>query len=139
MQNYAFMPSGKEIVLHLGLLEDVVAAGFQIAPQLVEIVAQQVPFPLAVVARDHDRVDIGKIHQGLDGSGNVVEGRNVDGLGLEQDDIGVLAGGQAARLLIKAQALGSLDRRVLDGIDAAHQRREVFCARKGRIVAVHTL
>jgi hypothetical protein len=101
--------------------------------------AQKLALPLADLARDHDRVDIGPVHQRHHRARRVVEGRDVDRLGIQQDDVGLLARRQAAGLVVEPQALGPFDRGVPDRLRAGHQLGEILRPAKRGLVGVHPL
>src|SRR5207247_8606251 len=54
-------------------------------------------------------LDVGAVHQRDDRSRHVVERRHVYGGGVEDDDVGLLARGERARLFVEPQVLRAVD------------------------------
>src|SRR6266850_5893547 len=98
--------------------EDVVARILELAAQVVQVDVEELSFPLAHLARHDHGLDIGAVHQRHDGARHVVERRHVDSGRVEDDDVGLLARGERARLLVQPQVL-----RAVDGGEAQHVAR----------------
>jgi len=86
--------------------EDVVARGLELLTQPVQIDVEQMPLPLAHLAGDDHGLDVGAIHQRHHSAGHLVQRRHVEFGGVEDDDVGLLAGRQRAGLAIEPQRLG---------------------------------
>jgi len=97
------------------LLEDVVARVLELIAQAREVDVEQLALPLAHLAGDDDRLDVGALHQRHDRAGYVIERGHVNGGRIENDDVGFFARGQRAGLLVAPQIL-----RAADGSKAQH-------------------
>src|SRR5256885_11889190 len=71
--------------------EDVVARVLELPAQVVQVDIEQLPLPLAYLARDDHRLDVGAVHQRDDRSRHVVERRHVYGGCGEDEDVCVLS------------------------------------------------
>jgi hypothetical protein len=105
----------EEILRNAGPSEEVVAGVLEVAPQPVQIDVEQAALPLAHLAGDDHGLDVGAIHQRDHRSGHVVERRHVERRGVEQDDVGLLARRERARLAVQSQVL-----RTIHGGEAQH-------------------
>src|SRR5947207_12454425 len=112
-----------QVLQYTRLGEDEVARTLELPAQMVQIDIEQLPLPLAHLARDDHRLDVGAVHQRDDRPRHVVERRHVDRLGVENDDVGLLARGERAGLLVEPQVL-----RAVDGGEPQH----VACRQRGR-------
>ena len=55
--------AAEQVLRNAGLGEDKVARGLELASQPVEIDVEQLPLPLAYLARDDHGLDVGAVHQ----------------------------------------------------------------------------
>src|SRR5205823_13252386 len=99
-----------QVLQYTRLGEDEVARALELPAQMVQVDVEQLPLPLAHLARDDHGLDVAAVHQGDDRSRHVVERRNVDRLGVEDDDVGLLARGERAGPAVKSQVLRTIDR-----------------------------
>src|SRR5437667_8564336 len=115
--------SAVQVLRDLRCGEDSVARILELPAQVVKVDVEQLPLPLAHLARDDHRLDVGAVHQGYDRPRHVVERRHVESGRVEDDDVGLLARGERARLLVEPQVL-----RAVDGGEPQH----VACRQRGR-------
>src|SRR3989454_363884 len=77
--------------------------------QVRQIDVEQLSLPLAHLACDDHGLDVSAVHQRDDRSRHVVERRHVDRGGVEDDDVGLLAGRERAGLAVQSQVLRTVD------------------------------
>ena len=82
--------------------------------------------PLLRPAGDEHGVDMARIHHTDYGAGRVVQRPNIQLVGLEQYDIGLLAGRQRADFILEPGAARALDRGEFQHLAAGEQRRQVL-------------
>jgi len=77
--------------------------------RLFQVHVEQLPLPLAHLARNDHGFDVGAVHQRYDRPRHVVERRHVDRFGVEDDDVGLLAGRERAGLAVQPQVLRAVE------------------------------
>src|SRR6267378_4366433 len=117
--------SAVQVLRDLRRGEDIVARVLELAAQIVQVDVEQLPLPLAHLARDDDGLDVGAVHQRHYGPRHVVERRHVDRGRVEDDDVGLLARGERARLLVEPQVLRAVDGGVAQDVARREQRGHI--------------
>src|SRR5712691_1002336 len=115
--------AAEQVLLDARRGEDVVARVLKLPPQPRQIDVEQLAFPFAHLARDDDRLDVGAIHQRYHRARHLVERRDVDRLGVEDDDVGLLARRERAGLAVEPQALGAVHGAVAQHVAGREQGR----------------
>ena len=83
--------------------EDMVARVLELPAQVRKIDVEQLALPLAHLAGDDHRLDVGAVHQRDHRPRHLVERRHVDRFGVENDDVGLLARRERADLAVQPQ------------------------------------
>jgi hypothetical protein len=96
--------------LDSGRGEDIVAARLELGAEFPYIVAHDLAAPLRDLAGAQNRRNVGAVHQGDDVAGGVVQRSDIERRGVEQDDVGVLAGGERAGPGVDLEPPGAADR-----------------------------
>ena len=103
--------------------EDIVARSLELPAQVGKVHVEQFPFPLAHLARDHHGLDVRAIHQRYDRTRHLIERRNVDCFGVEDDDVGLFARRERADLVVKPQVLCAVHGGVAQDVACREQAR----------------
>src|SRR5262249_46664405 len=97
--------AAEQILRDAGRGENVVARVLELPAQIWQIDVKQLALPLAHLARDDHRLDVGAIHRRYDGPGHLIERRHVDPRGVEDDDVSLLARRPRAGPAVQPQSL----------------------------------
>src|SRR6266540_5195012 len=112
------LSSAEEIDRKAGPAHEGVARLLDRAEHARHVDSHQVAPPLPHLSGDEDGLDMAGVHEVHDRPGCVVERPHVDAVGPQHDDVGVLAGGQRADLVVEVGAARALDRGALEHVPA---------------------
>src|SRR5262249_40945658 len=97
--------SAEQVLRNTRRLEDVVARCFELLAQLGQIEVEQPPLPFAHLARNDHGLYVGSVHERYDRARHVIDRRHIDGGGVEQNDVSLIAGFERTNLAVQPQGL----------------------------------
>src|SRR5215510_10099444 len=126
-------PSAEEVHRKARAAQHGVARLGGLAQHARHIDAHQVAAPLLHLAGDEDGIDMPGIHDVHDRAGGIVEWPDIEPVGGEHDDVGVLPRRERADLVLEPGAARALDGGELEHIAAGQERRQVLLAVAGTL------
>src|SRR5215510_14537369 len=122
----------EQVLRHARRAEDEVARVLQFAAQPAQVYVEQLSFPFAHLAGDDHGLDIAALHHLHDSTRYVVDREHVDMRGVEDDDIGLLAGRERAGLAVQSKVFRTVDGGVAQHVPHVEERHRAWRQRRPR-------